>query len=1086
MKWTTNTFGGGHLSTVMAHTMLTGKAREAFLTRAGEPGARDDSARKAFATIYGWSPPAELGQWQSVAKAYAKSSGAISDVWMLGDPISYAPGLAKSFTLDKLINAGDFWLTALTGLEMFGSDPCGDSCFVGTLASGRDDGAEVHVFNHENGELDGSRFGSIASFIASYFSPGSSDDEDGEGSDEHPWSAAAAKYDETFENSLTSRPAWVAADQLFSRSHWLMDLPTGEKGFELARKLASAPPFAVWLEERPRLIEHPVLIHYWIMAHYFIGNVEACREAIAIGKKAPGRVGPALAGLVEGLLDKPETAAFGKLSAKTLAKLGEAVRKNVAPELLEPAVGAATSKTKRSGKEEPSRRQQIQARLAAGEDPWALVAEFPDDVAVHDLALESIVAAKKDKELAARIKQYLGERTSEAYNTWPYDPEKYDRRFNTVVAAAFRSGLRYDADHSKAYAGITRTLAIADDDGAMAAFEQAIDELSVDDDRVQYVIEGLASSAHPRAGALLERAAQRFFATLEDAKERNDKSAKEGPTLDNMFRVDSHFAEALRVALRRDDDIAVRLAEKTLSFYSSLQLFGTALGLAVNVLARRGQASCRDWAEAYAAMVVDRRSGSEWIEDIAQANVAECAIAIARLAPREYATAFLHGRFTAKRKHLQADLAIRGALLAGLLVLDPKNAEYRGWVERLLGNRTGAFSIFSVLRGIEESGADIPASWVLPHVYAERTSLSESQTGEQIVQEAARRALAVLGAPPPPPFDDSDVYANRTPDDALPAAILRPDRHRLSNVFERIREKKVVRPDIAANGGAVLRDLYAWSSDESDRIDNRARVEGLRAMRLQGPPAAPALAALLELPHMSVEDRGYARVTLRYCGQEAVVRRWLRSASIEEVLAELTRPTASFIAFPDLLAAHAVARTGDRATEACLAAVERRLADAPRASDYAGPGDPALTLLPFVVGSLGDDARTRLRVLAKSFDSYRSARAVLLQAARFEPVPLSHDWNGPLAVEAACAGESVRYRAELSLEGDKLVWESTTEGFEMNQIIEESHSERGTLDFESADAARAFADLELRALSLRGFHRPAPKKSAKTKTTKRR
>ena len=59
-----------------------------------------------------------------------------------------------------------------------------------------------------------------------------------------------------------------------------------------------------------------------------------------------------------------------------------------------------------------------------------------------------------------------------------------------------------------------------------------------------------------------------------------------------------------------------------------------------------------------------------------------------------------------------------------------------------LGNRTGAFSVFSVLRGIEESRADVPASWVLPHVYAERTSLSPSQTGEGVVQEAARQASA--------------------------------------------------------------------------------------------------------------------------------------------------------------------------------------------------------------------------------------------------------------------------------------------------------------------------------------------------------
>lgn len=1081
MKWTTKTFASGQLSTVMAQTMLTGKARDKFLARAGDAGARDDSAREAFATIYGWRPPAELGEWQAALKAYAKSAEEISDVWMLGDALSYATDLSKSFAFQKLLNEGDFWLTALTGLERFGSDPSGDSCFVSTLATGRDDGAEVHLFNHENGELDRGQFGSIANFVAAYFP---SDDEDDD-SEAHPWSAAASEYDEAFEQSRASRPAFIAADQLFARSQWLMELPTGEKGFELARKLESAPAFDVWQEERRYLIEHPVLVHYWIMAHYFLGNVEACREAITIGKKAPGRVAPALATCVEALLDAPEKAKFGKLSTQALSKLCEAVRKNAPPELLDPAVegGRTNGSAPKNAAASP---EKIRARLGAGEDPWALIAEFPDDIEVHDLALQSIAASKADKELAARIKQYLRERKCEAYNTWPYDPEAYDRRFNPVIAAAFRSGLRYDADHPKAYAGITNTLAIADDDLAMAAFEQAIDELAVEDARAARVIEGLASSAHPRAGALLERAALRFFATLEDARERNDKKAKQGPTLDNMFQVDSHFAEALRVALRRDDDIAERLAEKTLSFRSNLRPFGTALGLALRVLSRRGRTSCLDWAQTYAAAAVEKLSASEWIDDIAQANLTECAIAVARLAPRDEALSFLQERFAAKREHLRADLAVRGALLAGLLILDPKNAEYRAWVERLLGNRTGAFSIFSVLRGVEESRADIPASWLLPHVYAARTSLSESQTGEEIVQAAARRALAVLGAPAPEPFDDSDKFANRTPDEELPAALLRPDRHRIESVFERIREKNLVHPDIVTNGVAVLRDLYAWSADDWYRSDNRARVEGLRTLRLQGPAAAPALATLLELPHMAWADRGYARVTMRYTGQEAVVRSWLKEASIDQVLAELVKPTAFSVAFPDLLAAHAVARIGDRATEACLAALERRLADALRTSDDAGPGDPSLTLLPFVVGALGDDARARLRALAKGFDSYRSARALLLKAAKFEPGPLPHDWTAPLAVETECAGESVRYGVELLLEGNKLTWKSTTNGFAMYQLIDESHAERGTLDFESTDAARAFADLELRALSLRGFRRTAPKKTTKKTTKKRR
>lgn len=62
MKWTARKLAGGQLATVMAQTMLTEKARDKFLARAGKPGARDEAVRQAFATVYGWRLPAELGR----------------------------------------------------------------------------------------------------------------------------------------------------------------------------------------------------------------------------------------------------------------------------------------------------------------------------------------------------------------------------------------------------------------------------------------------------------------------------------------------------------------------------------------------------------------------------------------------------------------------------------------------------------------------------------------------------------------------------------------------------------------------------------------------------------------------------------------------------------------------------------------------------------------------------------------------------------------------------------------------------------------------------------------------------------------
>jgi hypothetical protein len=142
-------------------------------------------------------------------------------------------------------------------------------------------------------------------------------------------------------------------------------------------------------------------------------------------------------------------------------------------------------------------------------------------------------------------------------------------------------------------------------------------------------------------------------------------------------------------------------------------------------------------------------------------------------------------------------------------------------------------------------------------------------------------------------------------------------------------------------------------------------------------------------------------------------------------------------------------------------------------------------LLPFVVGALGDAARARLRAWAKAFEPYDSVQPALLRAAKVEPKPLSHDFQGPLTVEAQCVGESVRYRAELLLEGNRLTWKSTTLGFVMYDLIGEAYSEQGTLEFDSGEAARAFAELELRALALRGFRGVASKKVTKAKTKRR-
>ena len=563
MKWSEKSFAGGSLAAVMTEVMLAGKSRAKFAALAGKPGSRIAAPVTKCEAYFGWRPARELEEWCAVELAYLNV--ATSDVWLLDRrPMDLADA-----PLAKAINKSSFVMTAVTGLRKFGHDGSGDTCYVSTLPT-KTQLAEVYVYDHETAELEGNRSGSIASFVAAHFMP--LDEEDERDAHNFPWTKTQLAFDEAWEKSLEKRGASESPQLLFDRAKWLLNFPNGEPGFAFSESLGEAPTFATWKKESALLAKNPVLANYWMLAHYFFGNVDACREATLASKKCKGQITPQLAAIVAALLDKPATAKLGRLKPEQLVALREAVAKNAEPSQLDPKM-ARTVSAARAPAGKTSTPKEINARLAKGEDGWSLIDEFPDDVATHDLVLTKLAA--RDPALKKTVADYFEERASAAYSIWPYRGKNYDKRLTPAISAAFRSGLKYDADRRNAFPSLANTLAFADDDVAMSAFRTALEKLAGDDDRLKHVIEALRKSRHPNAPEVLEVGARRFFETRDAASALLAKKDGQGATLDNMFSVETHFVEALHILLRRRDARALALAKETLSKPTDLRVLGT-------------------------------------------------------------------------------------------------------------------------------------------------------------------------------------------------------------------------------------------------------------------------------------------------------------------------------------------------------------------------------------------------------------------------------------------------------------------------------------------------------------------------------
>jgi hypothetical protein len=628
---------------------------------------------------------------------------------------------------------------------------------------------------------------------------------------------------------------------------------------------------------------------------------------------------------------------------------------------------------------------------------------------------------------------------------------------------------------------LANTLAHADDDEAMRAFGEALDKLDGADARLEYVIEALRTSSHPRAPEVLERGAHRFFATLEGAAKRLAKKDAQGPTLDNIFSVETHLVQALHILLRRRDARALALASKTHGHTTGLRLFGTCIGHALRVSARFGDRASIPRARAYLDRALTHLAEVESVDDAVALNATEASLALAKLEPAE-TEAYLLAAFDQKREYPDADLGARAVILAGLLQLRPNDPALLAWLERFLGDRSGSMRVYACLRAVEEGKIGPAAPWALPHLYGRRTSLTGKQTGYWLFAETARDALAALGEARAPAFDDTDAFAIRVANEDLAAALGHPERHYRSNVFEKIRVKKVTGPPVIRAARDVLADLYRWSSDEHTRVSaaDDARKEGVRALFLQGPQAAEAFGELIELPHIAADDRTLLTIAQRLSGQERVVRSWLLGASKGDVLAEIQSPRRAFRGFVDLFAARAMVLGGGNDVEKAVAdAFSERVAWANTAS----ANDLMLLQLAYVAARLDAGREVIERCARDDGMSLYYVKEPLLRSLTLEKIDPSHDFGGgpaALTLQLGMDGYSDDSRPTnhltLAVSDTRITWESSGSGYMMGMFgLLDGDGTRGAfrcageLALESRDAATARAREELLAATLLGY-----------------
>lgn len=842
-RWTAGDLKGGRLLELRAATARPGERERLLANAAAVDPAQQAREREAYVRLWGWRPPDEHLEW---ARACAGQRFVLeSGLSFSGDLLGYAASWAEALDLDAILGSQDHMMTVLHGLELAGPGYDGDRWFASTLP-GPLGTAEVCKYDHEDGSVR-HESASIAAFVATHADAARPVPEE-----------VLREFKAEGRKALEGRPVHEDPVALFARSRWLYPLPQGRTTHAFAEDVVRAPEFATWEAERAAFEEAPVLANYWMLAHLFLGNERACREAIALAKELPAVFTRALAERLEALLAAPGAAKLGRLDAARLDPLRARVRANALEAQLEPERRRAS---RRTAGPDPL------ARLAAGEDPAALMRELPDDVELHDQLLRAL--GKREPRLGAEVERYLEERSEGAGDaTWPGADDAGGAlapALSLAMSLAFRAGLARDDRHPQAYAGVVRALGHVDDDEAMTSFAQALEALPAEDKRTDAVVRELLRSKHPRRAALLRKAA---WAYVRDTAARAQVIAAEPGGFEELelrgLLVPDRRAQALEELLDGGDPEAEGLAAGVLAHAAGVDVFGCGAGRAFRAAAGLGRAEWASAAARYYCEGVPRRAAAQKRKLVEEEvfTLSEAAVALARLAPAE-ARRILEPLFEGAAGPRGLQLDVRACALAGLAVLSPGDARLAAAADRVVRDRTMPHRVYGALRAVAAGKLPVDPAALARQCYG---GAMEMNPREPI--RAARAAVAALGLPDPPPFDRryaSTRSCTRLRGPQLVAALERPWRYEAECAFRRMEEEGLVGPEYLEAARAWI--ASALESMEEPGASAPGGWNALRVLVAQGQAARPVLEAFAAHEKLGEDDRAFARRALEALGE---------------------------------------------------------------------------------------------------------------------------------------------------------------------------------------------------------------------------
>ncbi|TGL25671.1 hypothetical protein EHQ47_01595 [Leptospira bourretii] len=959
-------FYSGNLKEIIIDRMLVFQSQRDTFQKAVEKTKNklDQNFLKDFESMYGFKPGKEILEWENLKKGYKSIMYEVADVWNMIDHHSaeeeemeenedggFEYAISSTERLIKIKDPEEVlsWLVGtysglmflFNGSYAFASDGGGDTSWINLLPN-ENESVEVNHYNHEIGELENLPYYSITHFILDNWNNESNEGYDDEEEEEFEEEDSQKKPKEpilvskikdsvirAFEKEATKyyekKPIYHNSLDMFERSSWLLGHSYGDPAYAFTEKLADAPSFAIWEEEKTDIKNYPNLAAYWILHHFYFKNDDACKETIKLANKSKGKIIPTLSQHILNYLEGKSKTLFNVASEK-VEKIRSQTFSNADPKHIDPknlkiyneSLGLSNLKT--------ISKKELESRLKSEVDLFKLIEEFPEDVAAHDTILKEI--SKNDTNLKRLIDDYFRERTDSAYNTWPYNPEKLDKRLSVAINAAFRQGLKYDAENKKAFCGITKTIGMLDDDRSMVSLREAVHKLKQDDPRMEYVVEALINSDHKESRSILADAAWRTFETLDNIKEIKDKVQKEGPTLNNMFTVYTHLNEALQERILTLDEVSIKLIQKLFSYSDHFKYFGVSVGNAFSVCAHLGLSEYTGVIADYlrrSSQIKGREKGS-YLELRLIINISEAALALAKMEP-EKAKQELSKFFAEVDESNDPGIAIdlKACYVAGLLFLEPDNKEYLNFAERILGNKGDQVRVYGIIRCIKKKKIAKLKDYLWYHIYADPDPMVDYSW--TYIEVEARSAWETLTGEKAPEFDNSDKYASALSKkkDLLPEAILHPEKYSIQHVFEKIRETKYKHEDVIRYGGPWLVESLRYSMDEYKYSGSYDRWEAIKALFIQGPGVYPYFLEIFKLPYADSSWKTYLLQFMRVMEPESLKWKKVLTMDADQIKPLLEEPTPDWYVWTDLLAAKLFLLEGDSSFETISKLIIRRL-----------------------------------------------------------------------------------------------------------------------------------------------------------------